>query len=283
VLLNLSPDHQDRYASPEAYYQAKCRIFMNQGPSDHALLNRDDPEVRRLESTAAARVHPFSRTEDAPEGACVKGGDIVMRRKGLDVPVIPLEAMPLHGAHNIDNVLAAVLIADLAGVPMPRVAQALRTFTGLPHRLEKVRDLDGVAYFNDSKATNVGATIRSVQSFESQVVLILGGKDKGGRFEALRPLISQRVSHMILMGEARDTIEAQIRSTVPIHQVGTMTEAVAVARTVASAGSVVLLAPACASFDQYSGFAERGEDFRRKVLALTGDASRAPAPRPREG
>ena len=282
ALLNLSPDHQDRYPSALAYYQAKCRLFLNQGPADHAILNRDDPEVWGLESTIRARVHPFSRGVDLPEGACLKGEEIVVRRQGREIRALPVASLPIFGAHNIENVMTALLITDLCGVPMPKAAQGMRLFRGLPHRLEKVRDLEGVAWFNDSKATNVGAAAKSLLSFPGKVVLILGGKDKGGDFAELVPLIRGRVAAVVLMGQARETIASQIGDAAPITRVVTMAEAVEAAHAMAPSGGVVLLAPACASFDQYANFEERGEDFRRLVLALPiarGRDAGAPGPR----
>jgi UDP-N-acetylmuramoylalanine--D-glutamate ligase len=273
ALLNLGPDHQDRYPEPSAYYRAKERIFMNQEPGDHAILNRDDPEVWRLAPSLRARVHPFSRAARLDEGVCVEEGSIVVRRGGREIRDIPLRSVPLFGAHNIENVMTALLVADLCGVPMPRAHLGLGSFRGLPHRLEKVRDLDGISYYNDSKATNVGATLGSLESFPGKVVLILGGKDKGGDFAALVPLIRERVTHVVLMGQAKDAIEAQIGAVVPATKVAAMGEAIESARAAAVPGGVVLLAPACASFDQYSGFEERGEDFRRRVLALRGGSS----------
>jgi UDP-N-acetylmuramoylalanine--D-glutamate ligase len=269
ALLNLSPDHQDRYPDPAAYYAAKTRIFGNQGPADHAILNRDDPEVWSLASILRARVHPFSSAADLPEGACLKGDGIVVRRQGREMRAVPRDSVPLFGAHNLENVMTALLVADLCGVPIPRAVQGLRTFRGLPHRLEKVRDLDGVAYYNDSKATNVGATAKSLMSFPGKVVLIMGGKDKGGDFASLAPLVRGRVAHLVLMGQARDSIASQIGPIVPTTKVAAMEEAVRAARAAAPRGGVILLAPACASFDQYSGFEERGEDFRRRVMELT--------------
>jgi UDP-N-acetylmuramoylalanine--D-glutamate ligase len=164
--------------------------------------------------------------------------------------------------------MTALLIADLCGVPLPRAERGLASFRGLPHRLEKVRELDGVAFFNDSKATNVAATTKSLESFPGKVVLILGGKDKGGDFTQLLPLVRERVAHLVLMGKARDAIAAQIGAASPATKVVTMAEAVEAARSKAPPGGVVLLAPGCASFDQYAGFEERGEDFRRLVMAL---------------
>jgi len=153
-------------------------------------------------------------------------------------------------------------------VPLPRAERALADFRGLPHRLEKVRELDGVTWYNDSKATNVAATMKSLESFPGGIVLILGGKDKGGDFTRLVPLVRERVAHLVLMGKARDVIAAQVGPIVPTTKVATMADAVEAARGAAPPDGVVLLAPACASFDQYTGFEERGEDFRRLVRAL---------------
>ncbi len=269
ALLNLAPDHQDRYDTPVSYYQAKSRIFKNQGAADHAILNRDDPEVWGLASTLKARIHPFSRATVVDAGACLSNERIVVRRDGRDIRAIPLASIPLFGAHNIENAMTALLIADLCGVPLPRAESALADFRGLPHRLERVRELDGATYYNDSKATNVAAAIKSLESFPpGGVVLIMGGKDKGGEFARLVPLVRERVAHLVLLGKARDVIAAQLGPIVPTTKVVTMAEAVEAARAAAPRGGVVLLAPACASFDQYSGFEERGEDFRRRVLAL---------------
>ena len=268
ALLNLAPDHQDRYETEVPYYQAKSRIFKNQGAADHAILNRDDPEVWGLAKTLRARVHPFSRTILVEAGACLKDDRIVVRRERRDIRAIPLASIPLFGAHNIENVMTSLLIADLCGVPLPRAERALADFRGLPHRLEKVRELDGVTWYNDSKATNVAATMKSLESFPGGIVLILGGKDKGGDFTRLVPLIRERVAHLVLMGKARDVIAAQVGPIVPTTKVATMADAVETARGAAPPDGVVLLAPACASFDQYTGFEERGEDFRRLVRAL---------------
>src|SRR2546425_7357194 len=163
ALLNLAPDHQDRYATPLSYYQAKSRVFKNQGAGDHAILNRDDSEVWGLAKTLKARVHPFSRAHDLEEGACLTGDRIVVRRGGREIRAIPRSRVPLFGAHNIENVMTALLVADLCGVPLPRAERGLADFHGLPHRLEKVRAVDGVAYYDDSKATNVAATRKSLE------------------------------------------------------------------------------------------------------------------------
>jgi UDP-N-acetylmuramoylalanine--D-glutamate ligase len=268
ALLNLTPDHQDRYPDNAAYYDAKMRLFMNQGPADHAIVNADDPEVRSRTSALRARRHRFSRSGAVDEGAYVAGGALVLRRGGRDTKVMAVADVPLFGGHNQENVLTALLVADLSGVPASAAADAVRSFRGLPHRLEKVRVLDGVAWFNDSKATNVGATAQSLASFERGVVLILGGKDKGGAFADLAPLVRGRVAHLVLMGQARETIRRQLGDAAPVTMAAGMVEAVEAARTLARPGGVVLLAPACASFDQYSGFEARGDHFRLLVTTL---------------
>lgn len=268
ALLNLSPDHQDRYPDNRSYYDAKARIFMNQSAEDHAILNHDDAQVQALAGRLAARRHGFSRAAEVEDGAFVRNGDIVLRRDGRESVVMPLRDLPLFGAHNQENVMVSLLVADLCGVPQATAARAVRSFAGLPHRLEKVRERLGVAWFNDSKATNVGAAVQSLRSFPEGVVLILGGKDKGGDFASMTPLIRARVTRLILMGQARESIARQLGPVAPTTLVTTMAEAVEAAARLAQRGEVVLLAPACASFDQYSGFEERGEDFRRLVLAL---------------
>ena len=269
VLLNLSPDHQDRYPDMAAYYAAKLRIFMNQARSDDAVLNRDDDEVMRLSRGLLARRHLFSRTQPVDDGAFVRDGrELVLAESGRLTEVMPVRDVPLFGVHNQENVMAALLCARLLGVPADRAAGAIRSFRGLPHRLEKVRDLDGAAWFNDSKATNVGAVIPSVRSFPGDIVLILGGKDKGGAFADLVPLIRERVTQLVLLGQARESIAKQIGPVVPTVLVEGMEAAVEAARSSARPGGVVLLAPGCASFDQYSGFEARGDHFRRLVLAL---------------
>jgi UDP-N-acetylmuramoylalanine--D-glutamate ligase len=269
ALLNLAPDHQDRYDDPKAYYRAKARIFGNQTPDDHAVLNRDDKEVWGMAGTVRSRVHPFSRETTVDSGACVVGERIVVRRDGRDVGAMPLASIPLFGTHNLENVMTALLVADLCGASLPSAERALGGFRGLPHRLEKVRELDGAAWYNDSKATNVAATMKSLLSFPGKVVLILGGKDKGGDFAQLVPFLRGRVSHLVLMGKAQDAIADQIGPVVPTVRARGMAEAVLAAQDRVEPGGVVLLAPACASFDQYSGFEERGDDFRRRVEALS--------------
>jgi len=274
VLLNVAPDHQDRYPDHAAYRAAKGRIFENQRAADAAILNRDDPETFAFAPSLAARLSLFSRQERVADGACVEGGQVVTRRDGKTRPILPLDAIPLVGVHNLENVLASVAVADLCGVPPERMAKTIRSFRGLPHRMELVEEIDSVRYYNDSKATNVAATARSLESFPGGVILILGGKDKGGDFASLLPLIVQRAAGLVLMGKARDAIAKQLGEPVPTRKVHTMQEAISAARELASAGQVVLLAPACASFDAYRNFEERGDDFKSRVAELARRADR---------
>ena len=268
VLLNLSPDHQDRYPDTPAYYRAKGRLFMNQTSADHAVLNQDDAEVVALARGIAPRRHSFSRAGKVADGAYVRGGDIVLVEDGREEQGPAVADLPLFGVHNQENVMAALLVARLCGLSFAQAAAGVRTFRGLPHRLERVRDLDGVAWFNDSKATNVGAAAQSLRSFAGGVVLIMGGKDKGGTFADLIPLLRARVTHLVLLGRAKEAIARQIGPIVPTILVEDMEDAVAAARVAAAPGGVVLLAPGCASFDQYTGFEARGEHFRSLVNAL---------------
>ena len=274
VLLNVAPDHQDRYSDHAAYRAAKARIFENQRPEDRAVLNRDDAETFAFAGRVAARVSLFSRKETVPDGACVEGGVVVLRREGAARPVLPVSEIPLTGVHNLENVLAAVAAADLCGVAPGRMAEALRGFRGLPHRIELVGSLDGVRYYNDSKATNVAATARSLESFPGGVVLILGGKDKGGDFATLVPLLKRHAVAVVLMGKARESIAAQVGAFGPRSSVADLHLAVREARRLAPPGGVVLLAPGCASFDAYRNFEERGEDFRRIVGEMIAAAGR---------
>jgi len=273
VLLNVAPDHQDRYADHAAYRAAKGRIFENQGAGDEAVLNRDDPEAMGFAAHIKPHVSLFSAQASVADGACVESGRIVTRRDGKSLSVLPVDALPLVGVHNLENALASVAVASRCGVTPESMAASIRRFRGLPHRMELVATLGTVRYFNDSKATNVAATLRSLESFPGGIVLILGGKDKGGDFAALLPLIRQKAAALVLMGKARESIHRQLGEPVPTRLVATMEEAIAAAAGLAPARGVVLLAPACASFDAYRNFEERGEDFKRRVLELAGGAA----------
>ncbi|HET9480833.1 MAG TPA: UDP-N-acetylmuramoyl-L-alanine--D-glutamate ligase [Candidatus Polarisedimenticolia bacterium] len=272
VLLNLSPDHQDRYARVEEYYAAKRRLFMNQRGDDVAILNWDDPVCLQIAERLVARLFPFSLTQDLEEGAVLSDGWLVLRRDGRDEKFMKASEVPMPGSHNLENVLAAAAAAAHCGVPAGIIGRAVAGFKGLPHRLERVREVGGISYYNDSKATNVGATLRALQSFSSPIVLLLGGYDKGGDFESLRrpmrtPPVCLRA--LVTFGKAGDDIARRLEGAAPqIVRSASLADAVRAAAELAIPGDVVLLAPGCASFDAYSGFEKRGEDFRMIVETL---------------
>ncbi len=273
VLLNLSPDHQDRYVRPEDYYAAKSRIFENQVGDDVAVVNWDDGPCREMAARLTARLFPFSLTHDLEEGAVLDGGRLVLRRAGRDEVLTEAAEVPLPGRHNLENVLAAASAAAHCGAPPAAVASAVAGFKGLPHRLEPVGEVGGVAYYNDSKATNVGATRRALESFDRPIVLLLGGYDKGGDFESLREPMRGKLRALVTFGKAGADIARRLEGAAPlVLRAGALADAVRQAAGAATSGDVVLLAPACASFDAYSGFDRRGEDFRSQVRGLTARA-----------
>ncbi len=271
ALLNLSPDHQDRYANLEAYYAAKERIFMNQTGDDVAIVNWDDTPSIGMAERLAARLFPFSLTQDLEEGAVMEDGRLVLRHPDREEPIMAVSEVTLPGRHNLENVLASASIAAHCGVSVEAIARGVAGFSGLPHRLEMVGEHGGVRYYNDSKATNVGATMRALEAFEAPVVLMLGGYDKGGEFELLGEAIARpgRVRALVTFGKAGDDIAGRLEAAAPrTVRSGGLAEAVRAAAGCAQPGDIVLLAPACASFDAYTGYEKRGEDFRAIVGRL---------------
>ncbi len=271
VLLNLSPDHQDRYDRVEDYYAAKARLFRSQTTEDHAVVNADDDPAMRAAQQGAATIFPFSARRDLARGAVLKDGSVVLRRGAGDEVVMDAARVPMPGRHNLENVLAASSAAALCGAAPDAIADAVASFRPLPHRLEPVGEVDGATWVNDSKATNVGAAQRALEAFDRPVVLLLGGYDKGGDFAALRaPLAAPgRIRALVTFGKAGPALAALLDGAAPrTVRAGSLAEAVARAREAARPGDVVLLAPGCASFDAYRNFEERGEDFRRIVRGL---------------
>jgi UDP-N-acetylmuramoylalanine--D-glutamate ligase len=267
VLLNITDDHLDRYPDFEAYAASKMRLFENQEPQDVAVLNGGDPVIRAHLGSLRSRKLFFNASEpDA--AACLNGRMLILRLPGR--PTVPLNLLQfrLRGTHNIENAAAAALAALAAGASPEGIQKALDAFTPAAHRLETIAVLDGVEYVNDSKATNVDAVRRALESFSSPVVLIMGGVDKGGNFGRLKEAVRRRGRGLILLGGGRDAIRAALGGLLPMGEASHMHEAVQAARGMASAGDVVLLAPGCASFDLYANYQERGEDFRRAVLEL---------------
>ena len=268
VFLNLTPDHLDRHGNLETYGATKARIFACQTAHDTAVLNADDPGARIYAPQGPPTVYWFSRKQRVERGAFLADGKVVFRRDARDEEILRVTEIPIPGAHNVENVLAAVAAARLAGVSPQAIAAGVRTFAGVEHRIEFVAEHNGVRYYNDSKATNVDATLKALDSFPGRILIILGGKDKGSDYSSLREPLRQKAILALLIGSAADKIESQIQGSVAIERAGTLERAVEVAARAAHLGDIVLLAPACASFDQFQGFEHRGHVFKDLVRHL---------------
>ena len=273
VILNVTPDHLDRHRTFEAYVDAKARIFENQHASDFTVLNADDPTCVAMASRTRAQVFWFSRQKEVEQGAWVRDGNIVFRdSKSQQREIMQVSEIPLKGAHNLENVLAAVSASVLMGCAPDKIRQAVRDFKAVEHRLEFVASIRGVDYYNDSKATNVDATIKALESFPANIHLILGGKDKGSDYSVLNELLRQRVKRVYTIGTAAAKIESQIKNVEVVHA-ETLENAIRKASAVAQPGDVVLLAPACASFDQFKNYEHRGKAFKEIVQELEHEAA----------
>ena len=286
AILNITPDHLDRYDGMRDYIDAKARIFENQTGDDYLVLNADDPLIMELynaKNSEMPKVLFFSRKKEV-EGVYLKGGVVYINipdngSKGVLHPIghrpyapttselIKSEEIKIKGVHNIENAMAASLVALLSGCPDKAVKDVLKSFSGLEHRLEFVEKINGVSFINDSKGTNVGAVAKSLEGLEN-VVLIMGGLDKGGDFPVLQDLIEKKVKLLVLIGDAKEKIAQALGGTARIIKVNSLTEAVEVSMANASEGDVVLLSPGCASFDMFSDFEERGRKFKEAVRGL---------------
>ena len=267
VILNITPDHLDRHGSFENYALAKERIFAAQDESDLVVLNEDNPRAAASASRSKARVYWFSLEHPVPQGAWVDGGQILFRAS-IDAPVetvMPLNAIPLKGEHNVENVLGAVCASRLAGATPQVIRRAVENFKAVEHRLEYVATINGVEFYNDSKATNVDATAKAIAAFPGGIHLILGGKDKNSDYTLLSDLLRARVKAVYTIGAAAEKIESHLRGVVSLHSCETLDKAVATAAAAAHPGDIVLLAPACSSFDQFESYEHRGRIFKELV------------------
>jgi UDP-N-acetylmuramoylalanine--D-glutamate ligase len=270
VVLNLTPDHLDRHGSFAAYVDAKARIFANQTETDCAVLNADDEATRELAARTRAPVVWFSRRRVLTHGVFVRDGWVAARLNGHVEEICPLSDITLRGQHNLDNVLAATACALWTGVAPEAIRAVVARFRGVAHRIELVRELAGVQYYNDSKGTNVDSTLRALESFPERIVLIAGGKGKGQAWGPLAAAARGRVGHALLIGEDAQPIGAALAAVgIPATFCGSMQEAVERARGLAAPGDVVLLSPACASFDMFDNFEHRGDVFKKLVELLS--------------
>jgi UDP-N-acetylmuramoylalanine--D-glutamate ligase len=276
VVLNVTPDHLDRHRTFAAYVDAKARIFENQQADDFAVLNAEDLTCVELARRTRAQVFWFSRQRDVESGAFVRNGQIVFRRNESSQTVLSASEIPLKGSHNLENVLAAVCAGALMGTTPEQIRRAIGNFKAVEHRLEYVATIGGVEYFNDSKATNVDATMKALQSFPANIHLILGGKDKGSDYTMLNSLLRERVKSVYTIGAAAEKIQSHIKGTTQTVSSGTIENAVKQASAAARPGDVVLLAPACASFDQFQNYEHRGRVFKELVRQLGAGNPSAP-------
>jgi UDP-N-acetylmuramoylalanine--D-glutamate ligase len=267
ALLNLTPDHLDRYADYDAYVASKASLFQRQGAGDLQVLNADDPAVAGLKRDAS-RVYSFSATRPLATGAWLNHAALKVRLADGQEENFPLGHIRLKGRHNLENIMAALLLALDAGADPEACRKVLATFSGLPHRLEWVVDLKGVSFYDDSKGTNVGAVATSLAHFDRPVILIAGGRDKDSDFSLLNNLIADRVKALVLIGETRERLARVWRGLAPVYAADDMAGAVARAWELARPGDVVLLSPACASFDMYRDYAHRGQIFQELVREL---------------
>jgi UDP-N-acetylmuramoylalanine--D-glutamate ligase len=264
LALNVTQNHLDRHHTFENYAAAKARIFENQRSEDHAILNADDPVTAAYAARTAATVDWFSGSHEVSPGAFLRGEELILDGQSL----MRAGEIPIRGRHNAENVLAASIAASRAGVPHSAIAAAVRTFRAVEHRLEFVRTVNGVDFYNDSKATSVDATLKALEAFPGNLWVILGGKDKGLDYAPLRAPLAAKAHAALLIGAAAEKIAGQLDTAVPLVRAQTLDAAIAHAFANAAPGDTVLLAPACASFDQFQSFEHRGEVFKQLVNQL---------------
>ena len=267
-LLNCAPDHLDRYLDFESYRKTKFRIFLNQSENDFAVINADDDSLMKEAGQLRSQLFPFSISRTLEQGVFLNEGFLWVKWKGSEKRLLKISDIGLRGEHNLENTAAALSVSFLAGADTGKMAEAVKNFKGVEHRLEFVTRLDGVDYFNDSKSTTVHSTIRALQSIPGNIILIMGGFDKGDDFTRLKPIVGERVTRLILLGDTAKKIRIQLDDVVPILHVNSLEQAVTAAAGFSKSGDTVLLSPACASFDMFKNFEHRGKIFKSLVLSL---------------
>ena len=268
AILNLTPDHLNRHKTLQHYAALKERMTANQQIGDVLVLNADDPVVASMGAHSPAKKVFFSLSGETGDGASIDAGMIELFNVHTGREVMPVSELPQPALCQLENILAALAIADRTGVPTSAMRKTLSRFKGLEHRLEFVRTYHGIDFINDSKGTNTGALEKSLKGFDRPVVLIIGGQDKGGDFQALKTLFKQKVRHMILIGEAKQKIRHVLNGSFTYEDAGSMQEAVSLASARANEGDVVLLSPGCASFDMFRDYEDRGRQFKEIVNQL---------------
>ncbi len=268
VMLNFSPDHLDRHPSVEAYGAAKARVFENQGANDWKVINADDPAVLELARKGRAKTRLFAMAAVIASGTAIEGGWIVDREMSETRRLVPLDAIHLLGPNLVNDVMAAATVGAIAGAAPAAMTAAVDAFHGLEHAMELVGEIGGVRFVNDSKATNVDAALHSIESFESGLVPIIGGRFKGGDLRLLREPLKARARAVVAIGEARPLLREALAGAVDVREAESFESAVKEAFALAKPGGVVLLAPACASFDMFRDYAERGRRFKEEVGKL---------------
>ena len=269
VVLNLTPDHMDRHHTMALYQAVKERIFANQTETDYLILNYDDPLVRTMANRASSCIVYFSLLTEPERGGFVRDGVMYMNWQGQQHELCAIKEMKLLGRHNIENALAACCAAFLAGVAVETMASVLKSFSAVEHRIELVTTVNGVAYYNDSKATNPESSVKALEAFDGHIILIAGGRDKNTDLTEFMTLVKNKVDHLILLGEAKERFQqvALERGVGSIYLVSSMEDAIRQARELAHPPQVVLLSPACASYDMFNNYEERGRAFKQLVCS----------------
>ena len=268
AILNITPDHLDRHESMDEYIELKKRVFINQDENDYMILNLDDEIAAGFSTEVRGKKVFFSRLKEVENGAFVREDKIIFKNDGREETVCSLKDLKLIGVHNIENTLASVAISGICGISGKIMRDVISEFKGIKHRMELVREIRGIRFINDSKGTNVGATVKSLQSFNEPIILIAGGKDKGSDYLPLKGLIEERVKFLILIGDAKKKIAKSLNGFKNKIEADTLENAVKEGYKRAKSGDIVLLSPACASFDMFRDYEDRGEQFEEIVNRL---------------